>query len=239
MRHGVLPRTLHIDEPSSNVDWASGAVRCSVASGLGYARRAAPSGRVVVRISGTNSHVILEEAPAGDRSDAESSPSSSSSPGDATLDPACTAWVVSARSRGALQAQAERLHTHIDGHPEWDAPDIGFSLVSTRAALPHRALLLGAERQGLMDGLRALAQGKPNATVLEGTAVERPERLAVLFTGQGAQRVGIGGNSTIDSRLQRRARRGVGLPRWPARLLLARCYVRRAAALKRLEGSRG
>ncbi|MPZ80823.1 MAG: SDR family NAD(P)-dependent oxidoreductase [Actinophytocola sp.] len=173
MRHGVLPRTLHVDEPTPQVDWASGAVELLTGQRdwprVERPRRAAVSS---FGISGTNAHVILEQA-------------ASTSDSEAGTRPPVVPWVLSARSHGALAAQAARLLPH-DG----DLADIGYSLATTRAGLPHRAVVLGADRAELRAGLDALAAGRPTPGVVTGTVT--PGKLAMLFTGQGSQRAGMG-----------------------------------------------
>ncbi|KAB2346164.1 type I polyketide synthase [Actinomadura rudentiformis] len=170
MRHGRLPRTLHVDEPTPQVDWTAGDVRLLTEAvswpDHGRPRRAAVSS---FGISGTNAHLILEapaDAPAAGRSARPGRP---------------LPWVVSARSPAALQAQAERLADHLDEHPELDAGDVAYSLAVSRAHLDHRA----AVAAGDVAGLRKLATAETHAPVSHGAT-------AFLFSGQGSQRVGMG-----------------------------------------------
>ncbi|WP_435603647.1 type I polyketide synthase [Streptomyces sp. bgisy130] len=178
MQHGVLPRTLHVDRPSTHVDWESGAVELLTEARewpeTGQPRRAAVSS---FGISGTNAHLILEQ------------PSAARTPAAAATGPAPAVlpWVLSAHSAQALRAQAGRLAALAEGDP--DPVDVGFSLVSTRSALRHRAVLVG-DRETLLTGARALAAGTTPAGVASGVAGEG--RIGVLFTGQGAQRLGMG-----------------------------------------------
>ena len=178
MQHGVLPRTLHVDRPSTHVDWESGAVELLTEARewpeTGQPRRAAVSS---FGISGTNAHLILEQPSAARTPDAAGT-------GPA---PAVLPWVLSAHSAQALRAQAGRLAALAEGDP--DPVDVGFSLVSTRSALRHRAVLVG-DREALLTGARALAAGTHPAGVVSGVAGEG--RTGVLFTGQGAQRLGMG-----------------------------------------------
>ncbi len=179
MRHGVLPRTLHVDEPTPKVDWSAGAVELLTEQRewprADRPRRAAVSS---FGISGTNAHVILEHAPAQSTSDAP-----------APVRPPVVPWVLSARSPEALAAQAARLLDH-DGEHAGDLADVGFSLATTRAALPHRAVVLGADRDELRAGLDVLASGRHAPGVVTGTVA--PGGLAMLFSGQGSQRPGMG-----------------------------------------------
>ncbi|GAB3085375.1 type I polyketide synthase [Micromonospora schwarzwaldensis] len=180
MRHGLVPRTIHVDAPSSHVDWSAGAVELTTSArpwpAVDRPRRAAVSS---FGISGTNAHVIIE-AP-------EPEPAPEALPdGPAPTTP----WVLSARSAEALAGQAARLADHLRAHGELSPADVGWSLATTRAALEHRAVVLGADRESLLTGLSALAERGAASGVVTGEA--SPGRRAVLFTGQGAQRTGMG-----------------------------------------------
>ncbi|MFF4160622.1 SDR family NAD(P)-dependent oxidoreductase, partial [Streptomyces sp. NPDC001678] len=184
MRHGVLPHTLHIDEPSTHVDWSAGAVELLTApvewtAAEGGRRRAGVSS---FGVSGTNAHVILEQA------EAEPEPVDAPEPG------AVVPWVLSGRTEAALRDQASRLLAHVDAHADGRRPvDVGFSLVSSRSSFEHRAVVLGADAESLAGALAALASGEPGAGVVEGSAgSEGSGRTAVLFSGQGSQRLGMG-----------------------------------------------
>ncbi|MGW7658231.1 acyltransferase domain-containing protein, partial [Streptomyces tendae] len=135
-------------------------------------------------ISGTNAHVILEHAP-------EEQPVARPVT-DGLDESALVPWVVSAKSEGALRAQAERLLSYARGRSgaETSVADVALSLVTTRSAFEHRAVVLAADRAGLVDGLEALSIGDPAPGVVQGSVV--PGKLAVLFSGQGSQRVGMG-----------------------------------------------
>ncbi|MEV0916218.1 type I polyketide synthase [Streptomyces sp. NPDC049967] len=180
MRHGVLPRIVHLDEPSSRVDWESGAVRLLDRNqdwpDTGRPRRAAVSS---FGISGTNAHVILEQAPA--------EPASAALPDPDRTPPAAVAWTLSAPSEPALRAQADSLLPALQD----TAPvDVGLTLATVRSAFEHRAVIVGADRGELLDGLRALAAGEPSAHVVEGVA--RPlSRPVFVFPGQGSQWAGM------------------------------------------------
>ncbi|WP_203723883.1 type I polyketide synthase, partial [Actinoplanes teichomyceticus] len=171
MRHGVLPRTLHVDEPTPQVDWASGGVRLLTGQrDWPRADRPRRAGVSSFGASGTNTHVILEEPPAADPESA-----GAALPGPVPL-------VLSARGRAALAAQADRVRTVLATE---SLPDVARALVRTRGALADRAVVLDGA------GLAALGRGEPAPGVVTGTAVEGG-RLAVLFSGQGSQRPGMG-----------------------------------------------
>ncbi|MFE0047501.1 SDR family NAD(P)-dependent oxidoreductase, partial [Streptomyces albireticuli] len=184
MRHGVLPRTLHAATPSPHVDWASGAVEL-LAEELPWPVRDSRPRRAGVSsfgISGTNAHVILEEPPA--------EPAGERAADEHFEPPAVMAWPVSARSGTALRAQAARLREHLE-RTGADPLDAAHSLAATRSSFGERAVVLGRDRGELLAGLDALAAGDRAPQVVRGTA--DPETgLAMLFTGQGAQRVGMG-----------------------------------------------
>ncbi|MGZ2362353.1 acyltransferase domain-containing protein, partial [Streptomyces sp. 372A] len=100
-------------------------------------------------------------------------------------------WVVSGRSAEALRAQAAALLAHVGSRPELDAVDVAYSLVTSRASLEHRAVVVGGDREALVSGLSALAGGVSGSGVVRGVA-RAGGGTALLFTGQGAQRVGMG-----------------------------------------------
>ncbi|MGC3864697.1 SDR family NAD(P)-dependent oxidoreductase, partial [Micromonospora chersina] len=181
MRHGVLPRTLHVDEPSPHIDWTAGAVELLTEARpwpeTGRPRRAAISS---FGVSGTNAHVIIEQPPAA--------PARSGAAPQPALP---TPVLLSARSDAALAAQADRWARWLAADDTALPVDVGWSSVAGRAVLDRRAVIAAADRDELLAGLRALATGSPAGTVLTGTASTHG-RLAVLFSGQGAQRAGMG-----------------------------------------------
>ncbi|MER5865505.1 type I polyketide synthase [Kitasatospora sp. NPDC002040] len=172
MRRGVLPRTLHAEERSPHVDWESGAVALLTEQQewpeTGAPRRAGVSS---FGFGGTNAHVIVEQAPVEES--------------EAVVEPVVlpvVPWVVSGKSPQAVADQARVLLPAVEGR---EALDVAFSLATGRSALEHRAVLVGTSRDELVEKLRQLADGAPVAARTAG-------RLGFLFTGQGAQRVGMG-----------------------------------------------
>ncbi|QTI90002.1 SDR family NAD(P)-dependent oxidoreductase [Streptomyces sp. AgN23] len=176
MRRGVLPRSLHIDRPTRLVHWRKGAVRLLTERmdwpRMGRPRRAGVSS---FSASGTNAHVILEEftepvvEPAADDGGAR--------------DPGVVPWVLSARGAAALRGQARALaaHTAAAG-PVLSPADVGWSLVTTRSAFDHRAVVVGRELGELRAGLTALAAGEPHPSVV-GPEVARTGAAAASVGG--------------------------------------------------------
>ncbi|MYU19553.1 hypothetical protein GTZ78_54950, partial [Streptomyces sp. SID8361] len=165
MRHGVMPRTLHISEPTPNVDWSAGEVRLltEARDWQGTDQRPRRAAVSSFGISGTNAHVVLEQAPAVPEPDVPVTPPIGPVP-----------WVLSAHTGPALTALAERLATHLE---EDEAPlgDVAHTLNTTRATLPHRAVVVGETREEFVAALRAVRATRP-----------RRGPLAVMFTGQGS-----------------------------------------------------
>ncbi|XRQ09183.1 SDR family NAD(P)-dependent oxidoreductase [Actinomadura welshii] len=184
MRHGVLPRTLHAEERTAQVDWSAGAVELLTEPAAWPAgdrpRLAAVSS---FGISGTNAHLILEEAP-------ETDP-----PADAPADPPADAapavpWVLSAKSPQAVRDRARELAAHVRAADGIDATDIGCTLGVGRAAMDHRAAVVGADRDEFLAGLDALAEERVAGGVFEGHG-EGGEGPVFVFPGQGSQWSGM------------------------------------------------
>jgi acyl transferase domain-containing protein len=186
LRHGIVPPTLHVDAPSPHVDWTSGAVRLAAGRQnwpeTGRPRRAAVS---AFGIAGTNAHVILEQAPPAPETTRRPMPA--------------VPWVLSAKTPAALAAQADRLLALLAA-PEGAEPDpvdVGFTLLA-RARFAHRAVVLGADRDELLAGLRRFARTpEPGSVVGRSELRDLAERFtaggaidwAALFAGSGARRV--------------------------------------------------
>ncbi|TDP92882.1 type I polyketide synthase [Labedaea rhizosphaerae] len=182
LRHGTLPKTLHVDAPSPHVDWAAGSVEL-----LTEARPFPATGRpnrVGVSsfgVSGTNAHVILEQVPE-----------------TATDDPEPVArpvpWVLSGASEAALRSQAARLRSCVDERPL----DLAYSLATTRSSLPHRAVVVGTDRDDLLAGLDAVLAGRPHPAVATGVAGDA-DSVTLVFPGHGSQWVGMARDLLAES----------------------------------------
>jgi polyketide synthase 12 len=175
MRHGVLPRSLHVDAPSPHVDWDSGPVRL-LTEPVDWprgerVRRAAVSS---FGISGTNAHLVLEQAP----DEGEAAPAAGPLP--------VVPWVLSARSTDALREQAAALAARMAADPELSAADVGWSLATTRSVFERRAVVAGADRDELLAGLETLARGEIPPVPAGGAGT------VLVFPGQGSQWAGMG-----------------------------------------------
>ncbi|WP_182882183.1 type I polyketide synthase [Microbispora sp. H10949] len=220
IRHGVLPRTLHVRTPSSRVDWSAGAVSLLTEPvewpGTDRPRRGAVSS---FGISGTNAHVILEQAdeqPAehpvgqrGERPDRRRGEQIGESSGEALGEtfrealtvtgpetPEMFAWPVTAHDERALRGQADRLRAFLAAS-DASAADVGWSLATTRSALEHRAVVLGPDRAGMADGLAALAEGRQAPGVVRGRVAEGG--VVFVFPGQGQQWAGMAAGLLAES----------------------------------------
>ncbi|WP_151771068.1 type I polyketide synthase [Streptomyces abyssomicinicus] len=183
MRHGTVPQTLHIDRPSSHVDWTTGAVELLTETRdwpdtPDHPRRAGVSS---FGMSGTNAHLVLEEAPADERGDV-------AQPVDPSHHP--VPWVLSAKTERALAVQAERLLAHVRENPDVPVADVGYSLALTRSRFEYRAAIVASDLQDFETALTALAEDRPSTTTLTAEAHTNP-RTVFVFPGQGAQWAGM------------------------------------------------
>ncbi|MFI9162278.1 type I polyketide synthase [Kitasatospora aureofaciens] len=186
MRHGVLPRTLHLDRPSGHVDWTAGAVSL-LGEAVAWPDHGRPRHAAVSSfgMSGTNAHVVLAEAPAEEPDEV---PDARAEAPDAPARP--LPLLLSARTPAALRAQAARLEAFLAAEPALDVPELGHALATTRSSFEHRAAVLAAGRTELLGGLRALAEGRPAANLVEGVAGPVGKTVFV-FPGQGSQWPGM------------------------------------------------
>ncbi|WP_455709654.1 type I polyketide synthase, partial [Micromonospora haikouensis] len=176
MRHGVLPKTLHVDAPTPHVDWTTGNVALLTEPQQwpdhGRPRRAAVSS---FGISGTNAHIILEQPPAAPTPATD----------DAQPDPDTpVTWMLSAKTPTALRTHARQLLHHLTTHPELTAPDVAATL-TTRTLHHHRAAIVGTTREELTETLTALAAGTPHHRLIQGTPLTG--KTVFVFPGQGSQ----------------------------------------------------
>ncbi|MFH8369659.1 SDR family NAD(P)-dependent oxidoreductase [Streptomyces sp. NPDC018031] len=194
LRDGELAGTLHIDEPTRHVDWSGGTVRLLTEPRdwpvTGRARRAAVSS---FGVSGTNAHLILEQAPdaAAEREERPAAPAPG--PADGGTARGVVPWPVSGHSEAALRDQAARLADFLaaDG-ATGGAVDVGWSLATRRTAFEHRAVVVGRDRAGLLAGLAGLAADEPGPAVVRGTAGDVGAGPVMVFPGQGTQWLGMG-----------------------------------------------
>ncbi|MCT9934584.1 SDR family NAD(P)-dependent oxidoreductase [Planotetraspora sp. A-T 1434] len=212
MRHGVLPPSLHIDEPTSHVDWAAGGLAPLTAArpwpDRDRPRRAAVSS---FGISGTNAHVIVEQPPAETgRPSPLGRPGEGRSGAGGALPPVAPSseeatsgaapevpgagrpvvWTVSGHTEGALRAQLGRLRQWAEDNPGADPADVAHTLRTARADLAHRAVVVGTDVRGLTGGLAALEEGLPSPHAVAGEA-QAPAWPVFVFPGQGSQWAGM------------------------------------------------
>lgn len=175
LRHDELPKSLYADVPSPHVDWSAGAVRL-VAEHASWPKGERPRRGAVSSfgIGGTNAHVIIEEPPAPDTRP--------------PLTLVTAPWVIGGADEAGLRANAARIAAALSDE---SVVDIGCSLATTRAPLRHRAAVLTGDHADMLAGVRDLARGAENPLVRRAIAQHDP-RPVFLFTGQGAQRPGMG-----------------------------------------------
>lgn len=183
LRTGILPRSLHITAPSTEVDWSTGAIE------LLSERRPWPdvgdrprrAGISSFGVSGTNAHLIVEEYVAPAATSACQVPET-----QAPL------WPLAAKSADALREYAARLHGHVLEREHLAPSDIGYTLGVSRSGFPIRAALRGTSRAALLDALQALASGTEHPGLLQGTAQAPARKRVFVFPGQGSQWAGMG-----------------------------------------------
>ncbi|MFI9247903.1 type I polyketide synthase, partial [Streptomyces sp. NPDC053086] len=180
LRHGVLPKTLHVDAPSSHVDWSAGSVELLTEQRdwpeLDRPRRAAVSS---FGMSGTNAHVVLEQV------------TTAPEPDDISAEPqGLLPWVVSGRSEGALRAQAGAVRAFVAGSSDVDLAGVAAGLVSSRSVFEYRAVVVAGDRAEALAGLGVVASGGVAPGVVSGVGVAG-RRVVFVFPGQGSQWLGM------------------------------------------------
>ncbi|MFJ1991469.1 SDR family NAD(P)-dependent oxidoreductase [Streptomyces asiaticus] len=191
MRHELLPASLHIDEPTPHADWASGAVRL-LTEPVAWPRGERPrrAGVSAFGISGTNAHLILEQAPEPEPAEAAPAPDTS---GGGVSAGGVVPWVVSGRGAEALRGQARALAERVTADPDTSPAEVGWSLIATRSVFDHRAVIVGEHRDELLAGLNALATGTTHPTIIEPhTTTNGGIGPVLVFPGQGSQWLGMG-----------------------------------------------
>nr|AJW65409.1 type I modular polyketide synthase [Nocardiopsis sp. CMB-M0232] len=190
LRHDELPATLHVDEPTPEVDWSAGALSLLTdAVAWPQGERPRRAGVSSFGISGTNAHLILEQAPARAASGAGTPPERREGASPPAIGAAPVPWVLSAKSAESLRGQAGRLLAAVRERGDVSPVDVGWSLAATRTRFDHRAVVSGAGRDELLDGLAAVAEGRTPAGAVAGRAAGGG--VAFVFSGQGAQWAGM------------------------------------------------
>ena len=197
LNHDSLPPTLNVDRPSPHIDWSAGTVRLLTEPVpwpvTDHPRTAAVSS---FGISGTNAHMILQQAPTPPAAPADAEPPAEQTDHGAEF--GLPMWPVSARTPAALCAQADRLHQHLVCHPDLDLTDVAYSLGSTRTHHPHRAVITAPvaaadPRKDLLDALRALRTGQPHPQLTRHHYLAHLRGKTVfVLPGQGGQYPGMG-----------------------------------------------
>jgi acyl transferase domain-containing protein len=203
LREGLLPKTLHVDRPTTKVDWGAGDVELLTEARQwksdGRPRRAAVSS---FGFSGTNAHLILEQAPTGPTSAGSSAPATptpasapaGSAPSSAAAEPALPGvypLLLTARSEPALRESAARLRERLAAPDAPGLADVAYSLATTRAHFSRRAAVVGSDRETLLEGLDALAKGGECPALTSAGAGAARRRAAFVFPGFGSQWEGM------------------------------------------------
>ncbi|MDR0416156.1 MAG: acyltransferase domain-containing protein, partial [Propionibacteriaceae bacterium] len=201
LEHETMPPTLWADQPSDKVSWSGGVSLLTAPRPWPRGGRPRLAGVSAFGVSGTNAHVIVEQAPADTAVAADSAPAA----GSGLIGPAAGLWLLSGHGAAALSAQAaaladrwRRLSSEPTSDPAPDAADVGWSLAAGRDLLANRAAVVAPDPAGLLAGVDALARGErwapPKAgwRLIGGTARARPPRLVFVFPGQGGQWPGMG-----------------------------------------------
>ncbi|HRI69317.1 MAG TPA: type I polyketide synthase, partial [Polyangium sp.] len=181
LQHGLMPKTLHADNPSPYIDWSSGQVKLLQQHQPWRTKnRPRRAGVSSFGISGTNAHIILEEAPI-----VETSTSQTNDRDEPLL------FVLSGKTASALRGQAAKLHEHLAGRPQLKLADVAYSLADTRTHFPHRAAIVAHDREMVLQAIDALAREAPAEWLVQGQEQSSP-KVAFVFPGQGGQWLGMG-----------------------------------------------
>ncbi|MDT5177181.1 MAG: hypothetical protein QOJ95_1379, partial [Mycobacterium sp.] len=186
LQHEMLPRSLHFENPSPHIPWASLPVRV-VDEAMPWQANGRPrrAGVSSFGFTGTNAHVLIEEAPAGDTADAAAPPESGTDG-----QPSANVLALSARSPEALVALARSYDDWLGIHPDADLADVCLTAGTGRSHFEHRAALVVDSIEGARDGLSELAENRLRPGVVQGEHTHHPTT-AWLFTGQGSQYPGM------------------------------------------------
>ncbi|MEU6647825.1 type I polyketide synthase, partial [Saccharomonospora sp. NPDC046836] len=186
LQQGVLPKTLHAEQRSPHVDWSSGAVELLTEARewpvVGRERRAGVSS---FGISGTNAHVVLEQAPKPQERVV-------AGPSVALGGSGVVPWVVSGHTAEALRGQAGRLAEWARAADDADTAAVAGALVSSRSVFEHRAVVLGSDPKALLTGLEEVERGTPGRATTTGTTDAAGGGVVLVFPGQGSQWLGMG-----------------------------------------------
>ncbi|MGW1985514.1 SDR family NAD(P)-dependent oxidoreductase [Streptomyces collinus] len=190
--HEELPASLHADQLTDHLDWTGSGLRVQSTGGAWprTADRVRRAGVSAFGISGTNAHVILEEPEGAEEDEGAEEPGPA---GQGPVDlPAPTLFPLSARSLTSLHGQAARLLGALEADPAAPLTAVAATLAHHRTHFDHRAVVQAADRDGLLDGLRALADGRPDPDLTAGPEQAGPTgKLAFVFPGQGSQWAGM------------------------------------------------
>ncbi len=200
LNHDSLPPTLNVDRPSPHIDWSAGTVRLLTEPVpwpvTDHPRTAGVSS---FGISGTNAHLILQQAPTPQAGPADAEPpAGQTDDGDEFGLPGGALWPVSARTPAALSTQADRLHEHLVRHPDLDLTDVAHSLATTRTHHPYRAVITAPvdtadPRKDVLDALQALRTGQPHPQLTQHHYLAHLRGKTVfVLPGQGGQYPGMG-----------------------------------------------
>ena len=189
LQHGRIPRNIHFDAPSPHVPWAALPLQV-VAEAVAWPKGQVPrrAGVSSFGVSGTNAHVVIEEAPASSSLRGREGAVGESA---TELDGRAELVVLSARTGAALDAQAGRLLAFVAADPGLTVADVATSLVMGRSVMEHRLALVVRSREGLLAGLAEASRGAAPVGGARGRAAGERPRVVFVFPGQGGQWPGM------------------------------------------------